>query len=579
GRGYVLRRLLRRTALFGKRLGMETFLAQTAQAAIEHMSHVYPELGQRRDLILKVVELEEARFAETLNTGLALLDEIMAGESVKLKGKISGEDVFKLYDTYGFPVELTREITTRAGFALDQEGFEREMERQRERARAAHKFDIPKEARAEVGHLEKTLFVAYHHLKYKSAIVDILVDSQSAQTALEGQEVSLILEATPFYGEMGGQVGDTGVIKNPSGQFTVTNTVRLGANIIAHQGKVASGKFSIGDEVEAEVDRERRLDIARNHTSTHLLQFALRQVLGQHVQQKGSMVGPAEFRFDFSHLTALTPAEIQQVQHIVNAKIRENLIVSADQMPHKKAISDGAIALFDEKYGDIVRVIKVGDPAISAELCGGTHVSATGQIGFFQIVTESSIGAGLRRIVAVTGRGAEALVAHNQTCLIKIAELLGSSPHGAHEKVAALLQELEEERKRGLNIERELARKTADSLLSQVETVNGVKVLAAKVPNSRLESLRDMTDILKERIQSGIIVLGTVYEDKPAFVAAVTSDLTAKGYNAGNIVREVAKVTGGGGGGKPGLAQAGGKDKSRLDEALQVVKKLVNKLT
>ncbi len=577
GRGYVLRRLLRRAALFGKRLGLEQlFLKDTCAASIEHMKAIYPELAQRRDMVLKVVELEEARFRETLNTGLSLLDNLISDTSSQVRNKIAGADVFKLYDTYGFPVELTQEIVARAGLSVDMDGFEKEMERQRERARAAAKFDNVKGAGKMVFRpgQEKTEFVGYHHLKYKSRISDILIGNKSVDTVEAGQEASLVLETTPFYGEMGGQVGDTGIISNALGHFVVTDAIHSG-EFIVHQGKLESGKLNVGEEVEAEVDNARRRDIASNHTATHLLQYALRQVLGQHVQQRGSMVGPYEFRFDFSHLTAMTAEEIQRVQHIVNDKVRENLIVNADQMGYKQAVAEGATALFDEKYGDVVRVIKIGTPVISAELCGGTHVSATGQIGFFQVVAESSVGSGLRRIEAVTGKGAETYVEHNFINLKAIAEALGTSPASAHDKVAALKQELEEERKKLANIEKERSRKSAGDLTSQVETINGVKVLAARVDNLRLDSLREMADMLREKLGSGIVVLGSVNEDKPSFIAMVTPDLVQKGYSAGDIVKKVAQVTGGGGGGKPGMAQAGGKDKTKVDEALSLVKTLI----
>jgi len=579
GRGYVLRRLLRRAALFGRRLGLDKpFLAEIAETTIEQMGHIYPELQQRKDFIIKVTELEEARFSETLSTGLELLDGILEEVASKGKSTVSGKQAFKLYDTYGFPVELTTEIVAKSGLSVDLENFEKEMDRQRERARAARKFEVAlKETtglQEQLG-IEVTPFVGSHSLKHDSVIIALFVDSESREGMSQGQEGSLILESTPFYGEMGGQVGDTGQIRSSSGRFSVTDTIRVPPDIIVHQGRVVQGDLAVGDEAEAEVDREQRLDIARNHTATHLLQMALRQVLGEHVEQRGSVVAPDRLRFDFSHLLAMTAEEIQKVNNIVNEKIRQNLRVYDEDVPYKKAIDEGAIALFDEKYGDVVRVLKIGEPFISAELCGGTHIASTGEIGFFHIVSESSIGAGLRRIEAVTGRGAEAFITHNFSSLEKIAQLLGTSPPSAQNKVSSLILELDEERKRRMAMERELSRTVADSLLGKAEVVHGVKVLVAKVPSSRLETLREMSDFFREQLKSVVVVLGTVYEDKPAFVAAVTPDLVAKGYNAGEIVKQVAKVTGGGGGGKAELAQAGGKDKDKLDEALQLVKKLI----
>jgi len=578
GRGYVLRRVLRRTSLFGRRLGLEKpFIDNIAEAAIGLMGHIYPELKKRRDFILQVVEDEETRFGATLSTGLELLDDIVAEAAKTGEKEISGERAFKLYDTYGFPVELTQEIAADRGFSVDLDGFEVEMGRQKEKARKSHKFKV-KAGGGEVemhGNLEATSFVGHGSLSSKSNIVSLSVSNKPADKIEKGQQANLLLECTPFYGEMGGQVGDTGEIRGHSGLFEVSNTVQVPPGIIVHQGRVVEGYLSVGDEVEAVVETERRLDIARNHTATHLLQMALRRVLGEHVQQRGSLVSSNRLRFDFSHLKALTPKQIAEVNLIVNEQVRRNLPVYDEVVPYKKAIEAGAIALFDEKYGDTVRVLKIGEPFISAELCGGTHVSATGEIGLFHTISESSIGSGLRRIEAVTGRGAEQYFAERISDLEHIAKSLGSSPEEARDKVSGLAGELEQERKQRLALERELAKKTAESLLSQAEVIKGVKVLVAKVPSSRLEMLREMSDFLRDRLLSAIVVLGTVYEDKPAFLAAVTPDLVARGYDAGKIVKQVAAVTGGGGGGKPNLAQAGGRDKKKLDEALKLVKGLI----
>jgi len=579
GRGYVLRRLLRRAALFGRRLGLDKpFLVETARTTIDQMGHVYPELIQRQDFIIRAIELEEARFSDTLSTGLELLDGIVEKLGEKGKSTIPGKQAFKLYDTYGFPVELTEEIATERGFSVDLAGFEKEMEKQRERAKAAHKFELTPQEAAGLGaqlEIEATPFVGYGSLKHKSVISGILVDGESVETVAEGQEASLILDKTPFYGEMGGQAGDTGEISSPSGRFSVTDTIRVPPDIIVHQGKVSQGSLTVGDEVEAEVDRERRLDIARNHTATHLLQLALRQVLGEHVHQRGSLVSPDRLRFDFSHLNAMMPEEIQEASRIVNHEIRHDLKVYSEETSYEKAVEEGAIALFDEKYGDVVRVMKIGEPAISTELCGGTHVSSTGEIGFFHIISESSVGAGLRRIEAVTGRGAEAFTDQRISSLHNISQALGTSPDEIEKKVSSLVAEVGRERQRALALERELSKEIVASLLAQAEEVKGVKVLAAEVPSLRLEALREMSDLLRERLKSVVIVLGTVYNGKPAFLAAVTPDLVAKGYNAGDIIRQVVKVTGGGGGGKAQFAQAGGKDKKKLGEALRLVKTLI----
>jgi alanyl-tRNA synthetase len=568
GRGYVLRRLLRRAALFGRRLGLDKpFLNQIAGTTVGSMTKIYPELQQRQNHIYEVIEAEEARFRETLKTGLELLNNIMAERETDRAGEISGEDAFRLYDTYGFPIELTKEITQEQGLTVDMEGFEREMGKQRERARAVQRKEV---VQVSLGAtlVKPTKFVGYTCLNQKAKVEEILIDEKQVDELGQGQEAVIVLNKTPFYGEMGGQVGDTGEIRGPSGRFVVSDTVYgpYGASdATLHQGKVAEGSLAVGDEVEAIVDVERRGDIARNHTATHLLQFALRQVLGEHVQQRGSLVAPDRLRFDFSHLKALSEKQIAEVNKIVNEKIRQNLPVKGkERVPYKEAIEEGAIALFDEKYGDEVRVLKIGkpnEPLVSAELCGGTHVNATGEIGLFHIISESSIGAGLRRIEAVTGRGAEEYVSQRL-----------ADSHKAAEKLEA---ELDKERKKALALEKELARKTAESLLAQAEVIKGVKVLAAKVPSARMEILREMSDIIRDKLKSAIVVLGTVYQDKPAFLAAVTPDLVEKGYDAGKIVKQVAGVAGGSGGGKASLAQAGGKDKKKLDEALKLVKSLV----
>ncbi len=575
GRGYVLRRLLRRAALFGRRLGLDKpFLAEMAGATIKLMGHVYPEIVERQDFITKVVKLEETRFDETLTTGLELIESIIIEKGTGKTGEISGEDAFKLYDTYGFPVELTKEIARGRGLSVNLEGFEREMERQRERARTSHKFKIKPIMGKPGVPIADVKFVGYDSLKYKTVISGLLVD-EPVSTVSAGQKVDIILSETPFYAEMGGQVGDTGEIRGGSGRFIVTDTVRVPPDIVVHQGYVEKGNLSVDDEVEAEVDLERRLDIARNHTATHLLQLALREVLGARVEQRGSLVAPERFRFDFSHLEAPAAEEIERVKCLVNEKIRQNLPVYAEELSYEKAKEEGAVALFDEKYGDVVRVLKVGKPPVSSELCGGTHVHATGEIGFFQITAEMSIGAGLRRIEAITGRGAEAFITKRLSDLQKAAEYLDAELDDVAGRVDSLSTELKNERQRALALERELARKEVESLLAQAEVINGVRMLAAKVSSHRMEILREMSDLLRGKFGSAVIVLGTVYQDKPAFIASVTPDLVAKGYQAGDIIKQVARVAGGGGGGKATLAQAGGRYKDKLDEALKLVKSLI----
>ena len=482
GRGYVLRRLLRRGVLFGRRLGLDKpFLVDMAAAAIEQKGKTYPELVKRRDFILDVVRNEEERFAGTLSTGLELLDEIMARDETKLRMRVTGEAAFKLYDTFGFPVEITREIASSRGFEVDIEGFEREMDKQREKARSAHKFGGGEKGGARfTGNFEPTRFVGYAELAKSTRIAGIIVENEGVNAIGTEQKAGIVLADTPFYAEMGGQVGDTGIIRSEGGLFTVTNTLKLGAHSMLHQGYVSEGIFSVGDAVTAEVDPERRADISRNHTATHLLHYALRQVLGEHVQQRGSLVEPLRLRFDFSHLSTLSAGELNQIRDIVNAEIRHNHPVYDRQMPYKEAVATGAIALFDEKYGDVVRVLSVGRPAISTELCGGTHVSASGEIGFFEIVSEASVGSGLRRIEAVTGREAARLAAASMAALQSLGKLLDATPEGVPDKVQALISSREQEIKKSEALEREMALKDVSALLPRAIDVDGVTVLAMR---------------------------------------------------------------------------------------------------
>jgi len=679
GRGYVLRRLLRRAQYFGETLARDKpFLVEVVKEVVANMEHIYPEIGQRQGFILEVVKSEVEKFREALLVGRGILNQtlfkmreelakyfpkfegafnealskrdildlrdgvnnavdhflrdcrawehilgvggrdavkealkpveddlgalkkaisdysglkpnafinlkqelqgvfegIQAGEEA-ITRELSGYEVFILHDTYGFPVELTSEIAVGRGFSVDLEGFEREMEKQRERAKAAHKFELAEKGRLENKLDVTTVFTGYSNLTQKTEVLSILINNDSVGEVKEGQEANLILQDTPFYGEMGGQVGDTGEIRGPTGRFLVANTIRIPPDIIVHQGRIAEGSFTVGEEVEAEVDRERRLDIARNHTATHLLQAALRQVLGEHIQQRGSLVAPEHLRFDFSHLVAMTSEEIDEVQRIVNDRIRQDLAVYDEDIPYKQAIKEGAIALFDEKYGDVVRVLRVGRPPISAELCGGTHVTTTGEIGFFHIIGESSIGAGLRRIEAVTGRGVERYIAQRLSDLEKIARQLDSEMDEVVDKVSSLSAELKNERKQTQTLERKLAKKDAESREKKVREVRGIKVLAERVAPTGIDNLREMSDLLRDKLGGAVVVLGTIWEDKPAFVANVTPSLVEKGYHAGEIAKRVAKVAGGSGGGKANIAQGGGKNKNKIDEALKEVEKYV----
>ncbi len=582
GRGYVLRRVLRRASLFGRKLGLDNpFLNEMIEVVISTMNHVYPELTDRRNSISDIVKTEEEGFITTLDTGLTLAEKLADEASAQGREGLTGEEVFRLYDTHGFPPELTAEIAREKGLSIDRQGFQAEMERQRERARGVVVKPAPATAVATTHGPEvaiSTRFAGYQKYHSQSKVRNLITNETSVRSVSEGGEVDVMLNKTPFYGEMGGQVGDTGEISSTRGKICITNTIKTPFDVIVHHGKVVDGVISVGDEVEAKVDVARRQDIARNHTATHLLQAALRQIVDRRIEQKGSLVEPERFRFDFSHLGQVTEEQLNRVQRQVNDWIRQNLKAQAKRLTYKQAIAEGAIALFGEKYGEEVRMLEIGEPAISKELCGGTHVNSTGEIGVFLVTSGSSIGTGLYRIEAVTGRRAESLIESRTVALENIAKSVESSPDEVPSKVKTLINGLEIERKRALSLERELLRRMVGDLVNQVEQLNGVTVLVARVPALSMPSLREMGDILRDKLKSAIVVLGTVYNGKPNFLAMVTPDLIARGFHAGDIINQVAKVTGGGGGGKAAMAQAGGKDSTKVDEALKLVHKLIGKV-
>ena len=584
GRGYVLRRILRRASLFGRRLGLDKpFLSEITTATVSRMNQVYPELIVNRAMIEQITRAEEEKFIGTLESGLTLVEELIEETMSQGERSLPSEQVFRLYDTHGFPAELTAEIARERGISVDSEGFEAALQKQRETARATQKFrDTVK-----VEYIpEPTDFIGYDSLESRSK-VSYLLDQDSGiaiSQAKKGKLIAIVLDRTPFYAEMGGQVGDMGKITCPSGWADINKTIwspfgNLAAGAIVHLGKVIEGSISTGDEVEAKIDVDRRLDIARNHTATHLLQYALREILGVHVYQRGSSVEPAGFRFDFSHLAAVSESQLSEIQGLVNEKIRQNLPVKFKLVPYDEAIAEGAIALFEEKYGEAVRVVEIGEPAISRELCGGTHVKSTGEIGFFIMISEASIGTGLHRIEAVTGRTAEAVAERNSATLKSIARELKTVPDEVHGKVGVLVNELESEHKHSLWLERELSRKITESLIEQVKQAGGVTFLSARVPPLTKSVLREMGDILRSKLKSAVIVLATVYNNNPSFLAMVTPDLVAKGFYANDIIKKVAKVAGGSGGGKAEMAQAGGKDATRLDEALDSVESIIAEKT
>ena len=569
GRGYVLRRILRRAALFGRTLGLEgPFIGEVAKVAIAQMGRYYPELERGREVILTTIGAEETRFNQTLTTGLNLLDGIIEGARQRGEGSLPGEEVFRLYDTHGFPAELTAEVAAEAGLSIDLLGFQAEMERQRERARSAQKLSVDTLLVYSSADQARCDFVD-NSLSHSSTVEWLEAEGRSQHTVSQGQEVKAVIAETPFYGEMGGQVGDTGELRGPRGRIAVSNTVRTPQDTIVHIGTVVAGELSVGETVDATVDEERRRAIAANHTATHLLQAALRQVLGAQVHQSGSLVAPDHLRFDFTYQDAVSPGQLAEVQRLVNENVRRNLKVDSREMPYREAVDSGALAFFGEKYGDKVRVLVIGEPPISTELCGGTHVQATGEIGLFHITGESSIGAGMRRIEAVSGRGAEEHVARQLSILEEAARELKAQPSEVRERVADLRAELDAERKKAAALERELLVHTVDSLLDRVEQVDGIPVLAARVPVSSAEALRQVGDLVKGRIKSAVIALGALYNGQANFVVMVTPDLVARGLDAGAIVKQVSAVASGRGGGKAELGQGGGKATDKLDEALK----------
>ncbi len=561
GRGYVLRRIIRRAVRHGHKLGVrEPFFYRLVQPLAEEMGEAYPELPRAQALVERVLKQEEERFAETLEQGLQILEQVIAG----LEGDtIPGETVFRLYDTYGFPVDLTGDIARERGLKLDMAGFEREMAAQRERARAASGFasDYGKEPLVE----GETEFTGYESTAGMATITGLYRDGESVEELAEGESGQLVLDRTPFYAESGGQVGDTGSLIADGGRFRVADTRKQG-NVFMHLGEVTDGVIRVGDKVEALVDAERRRDIALNHSATHLLHAALRRVLGEHVTQKGSLVEADRLRFDFSHFEPVTPAQLAEIEDLVNARIRDDLPVETRVMAPQEAIAQGAMALFGEKYGDKVRVLSMGD--FSVELCGGTHVSRTGEIGLFKIIGETGIASGVRRIEAMTGQHALDYVRAQERRLTEIAGLLKADREKVVDRVRQLLERNRSLEKEIERLEGKLASAQGDELASQAIEIGDIKVLVARLEGVDPKALRETVDQLKNKLGRAVIVLGTVRSGKVALVAGVSKDLTDR-IKAGEVVNLVAQGVGGKGGGRPDMAQAGGNQPEKLPEALQ----------
>ena len=564
GRGYVLRRIIRRAVRHGYQLGTkDLFFYRLVESLCNEMGAAYPELVDSRAHVEQVLKREEERFAETLEQGMRILEEDLAGMQDK---EIAGATVFKLYDTYGFPVDLTADYARERGLSLDMDGFEREMDAQRDRARAASRFGAGYSAGLDVE--GSTDFSGYDHLEDESVITGLFREGEPVERLSAGEDGIVILERTPFYAESGGQVGDRGSLQTAGGSFTVTDTQKQGGGVFAHIGTVEQGTLRTGESIRANVDMQRRRATVLNHSGTHLLHAALRAVLGDHVQQKGSLVEPERLRFDFAHYEPVTPEQLRQIEDMVNAHIRANDAAVTRVMTIDDAMNSGAMALFGEKYDDEVRVLSLGE--FSVELCGGTHVQHTGDIGLLKIVAESGIAAGVRRIEAVTGEGAMHWVNRNESHLQRVAELVKGSRDDVDEKVVQLLERNRALEKELQQLKGKLASSEGSDLASQAIDVDGVKVLAARMEGADVKALRDTLDQLKNKLGSAAVVLAAVNDGKISLVAGVTKDRTGE-IKAGELVNAVASQVGGKGGGRPDMAQAGGSQPENLDSALQSV--------
>ena len=577
GRGYVLRRILRRAVRLGKSIGIEgAFLYKFSAKVAEMMGEDYPELLEKLSFIEKVIKTEEERFQMTLNDGIRIVDDTIARLKAEGKTEIDGPTAFTFYDTYGFPIDLTQDMAAESGMTVDEKGFEAAMQAQRELSKKSKKditaWDLAFTVKEQLGDLDKTEFVGYDQLAVETTLAGMIADGQKITEAEEGQEVYVVLPTTPFYAMSGGQAGDHGVITGATGKIVVDSTEKMPDGKYVHHG-VVSGTIDAGETVTAQVDAAVRQATARNHTATHLLHKALREVLGDHVHQAGSSVDGQRLRFDFSHLTAVTDAELAQVEQKVNEVILQAIPVNIFETGIEEAKKLGFTALFGEKYGDVVRCVQAGD--YSMELCGGTHVKNISEIGLFKVVSEGAVAAGVRRIEAVTGMGAYQYALQKEQLVAELSRSLKSAEKdivGRVEQQAAQNKELEKEI---AQLHAAASKNQVDGLLDNVKEVNGVKVLACEVEAADMNSLRDMSDMFRDKLQSGVVVLGAKSDSGVNLIVAATKDLTQRGIHAGKMIKEIAKVTGGGGGGRPDMAQAGGKDYSKLADALNLAEGLV----
>jgi alanyl-tRNA synthetase len=587
-RGYVLRRIMRRAMRHGRKLGLgEPFLWRTVDWVGAIVGGAYPEIAAERARVQEAIRQEEERFAETLDNGIRRIDEYLDARRRPEPGAtparvVDGQFLFTLYDTYGFPRDLAEEILADKGWVVGEEterAWSAEMEAQRERARAAERFGADA-TRGESAGLYRRLsaelpaieFVGYATLAAPARILAMVSGAERVREASAGDEVEVLLDRTPAYAESGGQIGDTGSLAGRAGQGEIVDTYYRGARLIVHRVKVRTGGFHEGEDVAVSVESLRRQGLRQHHTGTHLLHAALRRVLGAHVAQAGSLVASDHLRFDFSHGASVKDREIEQIEGLVNEQAQANVTVEHAEMGLREALASGALALFGEKYGDRVRVVRIGD--FSTELCGGTHLEHTGQLGFFKVASEGAVAAGVRRIEAVTGTAAVEAVSRQERVLKEIGEILKIAPAEAPERLRRLLEEQRALEKQLEALELKLARSKTDALLAAAREVNGVAVVAGRIDGLDAEALRAVTDTLRDRLSSGIICVGSAVEGKVTLIAAVTKDLTRR-FPAGKLVQEVARVVGGGGGGRPDLAQAGGKDPAKLDQALELVYDIV----
>ncbi|ADL11958.1 alanine--tRNA ligase [Acetohalobium arabaticum] len=578
GRGYIIRRVLRRAVRYAKKLDLKLpFLHRIVPVVVDIMGNEYTEIADKEEQIKKTIKSEEVKFQETLDQGMVILEELIDELEGEGREVIPGDEVFTLYDTYGFPKELTEEIAQERGYRIDSEGFEEAMEEQRARARAAQKdhdwssaeIELFKELRDEI---EMPEFVGYTQPECETEVVKIIKDNELVDSLSAGEEGQVVLTKTPFYAESGGQIGDKGALLSDDITVTVVDTQEK-AELISHQVVIEAGKLSVGDKLTAKIQTDQRIYIRRNHTATHLLHQALRDILGEHVDQSGSLVTPERLRFDFTHFEAVSEEELKEIEERVNQVIRKNLEVEVLKTTLEEAKKMGAAALFSEQYDDEVRVIKIGD--YSLELCGGTHVDAAGEINLFKITSEGGIAAGVRRIEAVTGKEALNYINQQEDILKEAAAALKANPEEVVEKIEKLQSKIKDLEAEVTKFKNKLADSQADEVASDIEEINGINVVLEEVEGLDAEGLRTMGDNIKEELDSGIIILASKLGEKVLFVSLVTDDLVDEGYNAGQIIGEVARVAGGGGGGRPDMAQAGGSQPDKLDAAFKKARELI----